>query len=227
MCRMSFLQRVRIHSHAWVGKPPPSENRNPPAVQRAPRGQRRTGPARAQPAGLRAGGLPVVDQLVGRCGPGLQRRQRLRRGLVLALGHAPRVADSVLGPADLPRRWRAPRSSRRARISSGVWRGRFRSSAGFTASISTTVSLTMLGGACPYCLTSLALMTVIFALVTFQRPEPHAGLHVVALASRPRRGGRRHHRVPALELHRPGRQAARRRGSRAARARACTSPRAA
>jgi uncharacterized membrane protein len=35
----------------------------------------------------------------------------------------------------------------------------------------TTISLTVLGGACPYCLTSLALMTVIFALVTFQRPE--------------------------------------------------------
>jgi uncharacterized membrane protein/glutaredoxin len=39
----------------------------------------------------------------------------------------------------------------------------------------TTVSMTLLGGACPYCLTSLALMTVIFALVTFQRPESIAG----------------------------------------------------
>src|SRR5438132_2568855 len=34
----------------------------------------------------------------------------------------------------------------------------------------TTVSLTVLGAACPYCLTSLVLMTSIFALVTYQRP---------------------------------------------------------
>lgn len=34
----------------------------------------------------------------------------------------------------------------------------------------TVVSLTMLGGACPYCLTSLALMLAIFALLTIQRP---------------------------------------------------------
>jgi uncharacterized membrane protein/glutaredoxin len=36
----------------------------------------------------------------------------------------------------------------------------------------TTISLTVLGAACPYCLTSLALMTAIFALVTYQRPDP-------------------------------------------------------
>ena len=35
----------------------------------------------------------------------------------------------------------------------------------------TTVSLTILGAACPYCMTSLALMTSIFALVTWQRPS--------------------------------------------------------
>lgn len=35
----------------------------------------------------------------------------------------------------------------------------------------TTVSLTILGATCPYCLTSLALMTSIFALVTYQRPS--------------------------------------------------------
>lgn len=35
----------------------------------------------------------------------------------------------------------------------------------------TIISLTVLGGACPYCLTSLALMSAILALVTFQRPE--------------------------------------------------------
>lgn len=35
----------------------------------------------------------------------------------------------------------------------------------------TTISLTVLHAACPYCLTSLALMTSIFALVTFQRPQ--------------------------------------------------------
>jgi glutaredoxin len=34
----------------------------------------------------------------------------------------------------------------------------------------TTISLTVLGAACPYCLTSLTLMTAIFALITFQRP---------------------------------------------------------
>jgi glutaredoxin len=39
----------------------------------------------------------------------------------------------------------------------------------------TTVSLTMLRAACPYCLTSLTLMTAIFALVTWQRPEPLTG----------------------------------------------------
>ncbi|HTM34067.1 MAG TPA: vitamin K epoxide reductase family protein [Vicinamibacterales bacterium] len=39
----------------------------------------------------------------------------------------------------------------------------------------TTVSLTILHAACPYCLTSLTLMTVIFGLVTLQRPEPLPG----------------------------------------------------
>ena len=34
----------------------------------------------------------------------------------------------------------------------------------------TTVSVTLLGATCPYCLTSLALMAAIFAVVTFQRP---------------------------------------------------------
>jgi uncharacterized membrane protein len=34
----------------------------------------------------------------------------------------------------------------------------------------TTISLTVLKAACPYCLTSLALMTSIFVLTTFQRP---------------------------------------------------------
>ncbi|MCC7031431.1 MAG: vitamin K epoxide reductase family protein [Acidobacteria bacterium] len=35
----------------------------------------------------------------------------------------------------------------------------------------TTVSVAMLGATCPYCLTSLALMTAIFTVVTFQRPD--------------------------------------------------------
>jgi uncharacterized membrane protein len=35
----------------------------------------------------------------------------------------------------------------------------------------TTISMTVLKAACPYCLTSLGLMTVIFALVTWQRPS--------------------------------------------------------
>jgi uncharacterized membrane protein len=35
----------------------------------------------------------------------------------------------------------------------------------------TTVSMTVLHAACPYCLTSLTLMTAIFALVTWQRPS--------------------------------------------------------
>jgi uncharacterized membrane protein len=35
----------------------------------------------------------------------------------------------------------------------------------------TTVSMTVLHAACPYCLTSLGLMTAIFALVTWQRPS--------------------------------------------------------
>ena len=35
----------------------------------------------------------------------------------------------------------------------------------------TTVSLTILGATCPYCLSSFALMTTIFGLVTWQRPE--------------------------------------------------------
>ncbi len=34
----------------------------------------------------------------------------------------------------------------------------------------TTISFTVIGAACPYCLTSLALMSSIFALVTWQRP---------------------------------------------------------
>jgi uncharacterized membrane protein len=36
----------------------------------------------------------------------------------------------------------------------------------------TTISLTVLGAACPYCLTSLALMTTILGVLTVQRPEP-------------------------------------------------------
>jgi uncharacterized membrane protein/glutaredoxin len=40
----------------------------------------------------------------------------------------------------------------------------------FFSAYLTTVSLTILGAACPYCLTSLALMTAIFLLVTYQRP---------------------------------------------------------
>ena len=39
----------------------------------------------------------------------------------------------------------------------------------------TTISMTVLGSTCPYCLTSLALMTALFALLTFQRPEPLPG----------------------------------------------------
>jgi uncharacterized membrane protein/glutaredoxin len=39
----------------------------------------------------------------------------------------------------------------------------------------TTISFTVLGAACPYCLTSLALMSAIFALVTFQRPATLPG----------------------------------------------------
>ena len=38
-----------------------------------------------------------------------------------------------------------------------------------------TVSLTILRAACPYCLTSLALMTSIFSLVTYQRPATLEG----------------------------------------------------
>ena len=39
----------------------------------------------------------------------------------------------------------------------------------------TTISLTVLGATCPYCLTSLALMTAILALITFQLPSPLPG----------------------------------------------------
>jgi hypothetical protein len=39
----------------------------------------------------------------------------------------------------------------------------------------TTISLTVLRAACPYCLTSLTLMTAIFGLVTWQRPANLAG----------------------------------------------------
>jgi len=38
----------------------------------------------------------------------------------------------------------------------------------------TTISMTVLHAACPYCLTSLGLMTAIFALVTWQRPSSMA-----------------------------------------------------
>jgi hypothetical protein len=40
----------------------------------------------------------------------------------------------------------------------------------------TTVSMTVLKAACPYCLTSLALMTAIFALTTYQRPAENPQL---------------------------------------------------
>lgn len=39
----------------------------------------------------------------------------------------------------------------------------------------TTISLTVLGATCPYCLTSLALMTAVFALLTLQRPPALPG----------------------------------------------------
>jgi len=39
----------------------------------------------------------------------------------------------------------------------------------------TIVSMTVLKAACPYCLTSLGLMTAIFAVVTWQRPEKMPG----------------------------------------------------
>ena len=39
----------------------------------------------------------------------------------------------------------------------------------------TTVSLTLLGATCPYCLTSLALMTVLFVVLTTQRPAAMPG----------------------------------------------------
>jgi uncharacterized membrane protein len=39
----------------------------------------------------------------------------------------------------------------------------------------TVISLTILGAACPYCLTSLALMTSILSLVTYQRPSTLEG----------------------------------------------------
>jgi uncharacterized membrane protein/glutaredoxin len=39
----------------------------------------------------------------------------------------------------------------------------------------TTISFTVIGAACPYCLTSLTLMTAIFGWLTFQRPETLPG----------------------------------------------------
>lgn len=39
----------------------------------------------------------------------------------------------------------------------------------------TTVSITVLGATCPYCLTSLGLMTALFAVATFQRPQALPG----------------------------------------------------
>jgi uncharacterized membrane protein len=47
----------------------------------------------------------------------------------------------------------------------------------------TVVSLTVLGSACPYCLTSLALMTSILALVVWQRPAALAHRSWVGLAA--------------------------------------------
>ncbi|MSO30475.1 MAG: vitamin K epoxide reductase family protein [Acidobacteria bacterium] len=47
----------------------------------------------------------------------------------------------------------------------------------------TVVSLTILGSACPYCLTSLALMTATLALVTWQRPPEMAHRSWVWLAA--------------------------------------------
>ncbi|HET9942890.1 MAG TPA: vitamin K epoxide reductase family protein [Terriglobia bacterium] len=48
----------------------------------------------------------------------------------------------------------------------------------------TAVSMTVLKAACPYCLTSLGLMTAIFALVTWQRPNDLAGFAWGALLTR-------------------------------------------
>ena len=47
----------------------------------------------------------------------------------------------------------------------------------------TTVSLTILGSTCPYCLTSLALMSSIFGLVIYQRPPELAHRSWVGLTA--------------------------------------------
>jgi uncharacterized membrane protein len=47
----------------------------------------------------------------------------------------------------------------------------------------TTISLTVLHSACPYCLSSLALMTAIFALVVWQRPAEMAHRSWLGLAA--------------------------------------------
>jgi uncharacterized membrane protein/glutaredoxin len=49
----------------------------------------------------------------------------------------------------------------------------------------TTVSVTLLGATCPYCLTSLALMTALFAVATSQRPADMPGFTWRRLHLRP------------------------------------------
>ena len=89
----------------------------------------------------------------------------------------------------------------------------------------TTVSITLLGATCPYCLTSLAIMAALFVVATIQRPSETAGLRVAsaAPAGRAHRGGRR--RAPAPELRGHARRAASGRGSVHARRSPCISRR--
>ncbi len=68
----------------------------------------------------------------------------------------------------------------------------------------TVVAVTMLGAACPYCLTSLALMAAITALLVKQRPASVAARPWMRIAGCPRRRDRLRDPGPARELRHAG-----------------------
>ena len=92
----------------------------------------------------------------------------LRRGALQPLGETARAADGVVGATGV-RESAGIAFIRRAETHwFAAWTVAF---FGVCYSVYlTTVSLTILGSACPYCLTSLALMASTLALVVWQRP---------------------------------------------------------
>ena len=121
----------------------------------------------------------------------------VRRGSLQQVGDAAGRANSGLGLARL-RHHGGTRLRPARRLAVATWTVSF---VGVLYSVYlTTVFVTLLGATCPYRLTSLSIMTALFAVATSQRPAEMPGFTWRRLlpARRPRGGGR--YRAPASEL---------------------------